>query len=118
MTYLKIGEVDFSAYVNELKVTSTHLYNSQTNAAGDTVVDYINNKRIIDVGIVAIDDSTMAELQTAIESFNVQISYRDPRTNTLETGVNCIIPTHEVSYFTIQADKVLYNAILLKFHEL
>jgi len=118
MTYLKIGEVDFSAYVNELKVTSTHHYNSQTNAAGDTVVDYINKKRIIDVGIVTVDDSTMADLMTAIESFNVKISYRDPRTNSLETEVNCIIPTNEVSYYTIQTDKVLYNTVLLKFYEL
>ncbi|WP_299043897.1 hypothetical protein [uncultured Campylobacter sp.] len=45
MTYFKIGDVDFSMYVNELKVKKQHNYIAQTNAAGDSVVDYINSKR-------------------------------------------------------------------------
>lgn len=43
--YFKIGTVDFSAYVNALKVTNSNNYTALTNANGDTVVDYINNKR-------------------------------------------------------------------------
>ena len=116
MAYFKIGKTDFSNIVNELKVDNTSNYNSQTNAAGDTVVDYINTKRIIEVGIIPLDDTTMAELQTAINDFNVMISFRNPRTNQLETTF-CIIPESGIEYYTIQANKVMYKAFKLKFIE-
>lgn len=116
MAYFKIGKTDFSNIVNELKVDSTSNYNSQTNAAGNTVVDYINTKRIIEVGIIPLDDTVMAELQTAINDFNVMISFRNPRTNQLET-IFCIIPESGIEYYTIQANKVMYKAFKLKFIE-
>lgn len=116
MAYFKIGKTDFSNIVNELKVDNTSNYNSQTNAAGDTVVDYINTKRIIEVGIIPLDDTDMAELQTAINDFNVMISFRNPRTNQLETTF-CIIPESGVEYYTIQANKIMYKAFKLKFIE-
>ena len=34
MAYFKIGDTDYSAFVNSLKITNSHNYNSQTNAAG------------------------------------------------------------------------------------
>ena len=117
MAYFKIGSTDFSNIVNELKVDSTSNYNSQTNAAGDTVVDYINTKRIIEVGIIPLDDTDMAKLQTAINDFKVMISFRNPRTNQLET-IFCIIPESGVEYYTIQANKVMYKAFRIKFIEL
>ena len=116
MAYFKIGSTDFSNIVNELKVDSTSNYNSQTNAAGDTVVEYINTKRIIEVGIIPLDDTDMANLQTAINDFKVMISFRNPRTNQLET-IFCIIPESGVEYYTIQANKVMYKAFKLKFIE-
>ena len=116
MAYFKIGKTDFSNIVNELKIDKTSNYNSQTNAAGDTVVDYINTKRIIEVGIIPLDDTAMAELQTAINDFDVMISFRNPRTNQLET-IFCIVPESGVEYYTIQANKVMYKAFKLKFIE-
>ena len=44
MTYFKINNVDYSMYVNSLEITINTNYNAQTNAAGNTVVDYINQK--------------------------------------------------------------------------
>ena len=117
MAYFKIGKTDFSNIVNELKVDNTSNYNSQTNAAGDTVVDYINTKRIIEVGIIPLDDTDMANLQTAINDFDVMISFRNPRTNQLET-IFCIIPESGIEYYTIQANKVMYKAFRIKFIEL
>ena len=117
MAYFKIGSTDFSNIVNELKVDNTSNYNSQTNAAGDTVVEYINTKRIIEVGIIPLDDTDMANLQTAINDFKVMISFRNPRTNQLET-IFCIIPESGIEYYTIQANKVMYKAFKLKFIEL
>ena len=116
MAYFKIGKTDFSNIVNELNINNTSNYNSQTNAAGDTVVDYINTKRIIEVGIIPLDDTDMANLQTAINDFDVMISFRNPRTNQLET-IFCIIPESGVEYYTIQANKVMYKAFKLKFIE-
>lgn len=118
MAYFKIGDTDFSKSVNALKITKSNNYNAQTNAAGDTVVDYINRKRGFEVGIIPLDDAQMKALQAAIDSFNVSISFRNPQTGALEEGVNCIIPSDDVDYYTIQANKVSYKAFTLKFTEL
>ena len=118
MAYFKIGNTDFSMYVNELKINKSSVYNAQTNAAGDTVVDYINAKREIEVGIIPLTSAAMAQLQAAIDAFNVSISFRNPKTNVLEEGVNCIIPENGIEYYTIQANKVMYKAFTLKFIEL
>lgn len=118
MAYFKIGDNDYSMYVNALKVEKKHNYNGQANAAGDTVVDYINSKRNIEVGIIPLNDTVMAQLQTDLNAFNVSISLRNPETNELETGINCIIPTTGIEYYTIQVNKVMYKAFTLKFIEL
>lgn len=60
----------------------------------------------------------MAKLQSAIDGFNVSISFRNPETNLLEVGVNCIIPTGAVDYFTIQTNKVKFKEFTLTFTEL
>ena len=118
MAYFKIGEQDFSHCVSSLKVTRSNNYNAQTNAAGDTVVDYINRKRGFEVGIIALDDADMKKLMSAIDNFNVSISYRDPQTGALVEGVNCIIPDTDIEYYTIQNRKVSFKACTLKFTEL
>ena len=118
MAYFKIDDIDFSMYVNELKVNSNSTYTSQTNAAGDTVVDYINRKRTVEVGIIPLDEVTMLQLQQAIDKFNVAISFLNPKTNVLEENVNCIIPTDNVEYYTIQPKKTMFKALTLKFQEL
>ena len=118
MTYFKIGENDYSAYVNELKVNGTTTYRAQTNAAGNTVVDNANRKRIIEVGIIPLESDIMAGLIEDVHKFEVDLSFRNPQTNELEENVKCIIPDHEVEYYTIRADKVSYKAFTLTFTEL
>lgn len=118
MAYFKIGNVDFSMYVSELKINKDYNYNAQTNAAGDTVVDYINSKREIEVGIIPLNDTAMTNLQAAIDAFNVSISFRNPKTNELETNINCIIPDNQIEYYTIQTNKVMYKELKLTFIEL
>ena len=117
-TYFKINNVDFSKYVNELNVETDANYNAQTNAAGDTVVDLINKKRTIEVGIIPLNNVAMKELLQAVEAFNVSISFRNPLTNALEENVNCIIPSTGVEYTTIQVNKVLFKNFTLQFIEL
>lgn len=118
MAYFKIGETDFSPFVSSLKVSKNAIYNTQTNAAGDSVVDYVNSKRTITVGIIPMDETAMVKLQLAIDAFNVSISFLNPKTNALEENVACIIPTDEVDYYTIRADKTLFKAYTLTFIEL
>lgn len=118
MAYFKINGVDYSMYVNELKVNRVANYTAQTNAAGNSVVDYINAKREIEVGIIPVDATAMISLQNAINAFNVSISFLNPQTNTLEENVNCIIPTSNVEYYTIQANKTMFDAFSLTFEEL
>lgn len=118
MAYLRIGSSDFSGWVNELKVSSTANYNAQTNAAGDTVVDYINHKRTIEAGFIPMDDAAMSRLMAAVAGFSVSLSFRNPQTNALETGVACIVPDAEPEYYTIQSGRVLYKALRLTFQEL
>ena len=117
MAYFKIDNVDYSKYVSALSVKKTNVYNAQTNAAGNTIADYINTKRNIEVEIIALNDVVMQQIQEAIDAFNVTISFRNPKTNALE-DINCIIPGDSVDYYTIQADKVLYKAFKLTFNEL
>lgn len=119
MAYFKIGEHDYSAYTSELKVVKATNYNAQTNAAGDTVVDFINQKRQIEVKIISLaDEALVKQLLADVDGFNVSVSYRDPRTGALSEGVSCIIPESEVDYYTIQTDKVRFNEFTLKFTEL
>jgi hypothetical protein len=118
MAYFKLGSVDFSSYCSKLSVNKTANYTAQTNAAGNTVVDFINHKRTIEVGVIPLDSATMQTLQNIIGNFNVSISFRNPQTGQLEENVNVIIPESNVEYYTIQANKVLYNALTLEFVEL
>lgn len=118
MAYFKIDNIDYSQYTNELKVGSEANYNAQTNAAGDTVVDYVNKKRVIEVGIIPLTPTYLSNLITAINKFNVSITFLNPETNSLET-INCIIPSSNVEYYTIQANgKVMAKAFTLQFIEL
>jgi hypothetical protein len=116
--YFKIDGVDFSAMCNSLDVKTAVNYNSQTNAAGDTVMDYVGQKRVISVGIISLNDSDMIQIQQAIAPFSVSISFRDPRTNVLAENVSCIIPSHDAQYYTIQKGNVRYKAMTLTFDEL
>lgn len=118
MTYFKIGDVDFSPYVSGLKIDKTAIYNTQTNASGNSIVDYINSKRVITVSIIPLDELAMMRLQLSLNAFSVNISFLNPTTNTLEENVGCIVPSDSVEYYTIRADKTLFNAYQVSFVEL
>ena len=118
MTYFKIGNNDYSEYVNKLLIKETKVYNAQTNAAGDTVADYINRKRTIEVGIIPLNNTVLAALMADIDNLDVSLSFIDPKTNQLVENVKCIIPSSNINYYTIQADKILTRAFSLTFTEL
>ena len=118
MAYFKIGNVDYSQYISALTVSKETNYNAQTNAAGNTVVDKINTKRVIQVTFIPLDAATMATLQTALDKFSVSISFINPNTNALVENITCIVPTQDIEYYTIQVNNVLFNALDVEFIEL
>lgn len=118
MAYFKINNTDFSSFVSGMSVSTAANYSIQTNAAGNSVVDYINSKRTIKITTIPLTGEQMKELQKVISSFSVSVAFRNPKTNELEENVSCIVPESEAEYYTIQIDKVLYNAASLTFTEL
>ena len=73
MAYFMIGSTDLSSYTSKLSVKYVHSYSSQTNAIGDTLVDYITRKRQVEVEIIALDDSTVKTILDTINDFAVSI---------------------------------------------
>jgi hypothetical protein len=118
MTYFKINNIDFSKYVNKLKVAVKHNYKSMTSAAGNTLVKYINSKRVIEVGIIPLDDASMQQFLAEVKKFEVVISYLNPETGTLEENVKCIIPNNIVEYYSVVVDNAKFRAFSIEFSEL
>lgn len=116
--FFKINDNDYSMYVNLLKVAKSHNYKELKTAAGNTLVKYVNSKRIIEVGIIPLDDAAMIRLLADINQFQVSISFRDPETNEMTENVKCIIPSNIIEYFTIQVGKVRYRGFTLQIQEL
>lgn len=118
MIYFKINNVDFSRYVNTLRVSSVANYTTQTNAAGNTVVDYINEKRNIEIGFRPMRGSEALEIRQAVAAFNVAIAFFNPDTNTISENVDCIVPEKEIDYYTIRDNNQMVNGFTLTFIEL
>lgn len=117
MAYLKINDVDYSKYVNKLSIQTNHLYNARVNSVGTKYVKYINSKKVITVGIIALSGEVAAAIQAAVNQFSVSVSYRDPETQELVTK-SCIVPKNTLEYYTVQAGNVLTKAFILTFEEL
>ena len=116
MTYFKINNVDFSAYVSSLDVNTVHNSKNRTNASGNLNVKYINTKKALKVGIIPLDNVAAASLLNQLNKFEVTVKYLDPETKQLET-IECIVPSNNVGYYTIRADKVMTKAYTIKFTE-
>ena len=117
MSYFKINNVDFSSCVNSLDINETRNIKPQVNAAGNTVIDYINRKVSLSVGIIPLTDAKMKQLLEAIDNVEVSITYRNPLTNADKT-IKAYISDYSVSYYTIQNTKVMYQAFTLSINEL
>ena len=115
--FLKINGNDYSMYVNQLIVTTQHTFETKTTATGKDRISYRYPRRIIDVGIIPLNDATMVKLLNDLDSFRVSVSFRNPKTNTLIENLDCIIPQNTVEYYTIQAGNVSYKAFTVRLQE-
>lgn len=109
MAYLKINGVDYSRYVNKLLIDTKHKYTARESASGDLLTKYIAKKRNINVGVIPLDASALRSLMSALDSFEVSVTFLDPTTNNLTT-CNCIIPVNSVEYYTIRAGNTMTKA--------
>lgn len=117
--FFKIEDVDFSHIVAKLNIEKQHNYKSQVSAGGTTTVEYINSKRQIEIEVISLDDDAMAQLLSYLDLFSLEISFLNPKTKVLEEGVQVIIPSNKVEYYTIQGgNNVRFNAVNIKFQEL
>ena len=119
MSYLIINNVDVSDLVKSMKVGYETLVsdNSGRNANGDTVIDVINKKVKLYVNFRPMESTDMARLLSAIDSYVVNVTYRDSKTNTNKT-ITCYCGTPEPDYYFIHENRVLYKEMSLNFIEL
>ena len=115
--FFKINGNDYSMYVNKLQVGTEHFYEQKSSASGSDRITHKYKRRVIEVGIIPLDDATMMRLLTDVDKFRVSVSFRDPLTNTLVENMTCIIPNNIVEYYTIQAGNVKYKAFNLQLKE-
>lgn len=116
--YFKINDIDFSHLVSALKVGYETLVseNSGRNAAGDTVIDVINEKIKVYITFRHTTQAEMFALLQAIQGYQVNVSFLEPRTGTVRTII-AYTGTPEPEYYTI-SDKTIYKPMSLNFIEL
>lgn len=116
--YLKIDNKDFSHLVSSLKVGYEVLVSDESgrNANGDTVLDIVNRKRKVYVGLRYTTAAEMQEFLAAVESFVVTVSFLDPKSQAL-TSMTAYIGTPNPEYYTIQPGHVLCKPLSLNFIE-
>jgi hypothetical protein len=118
MSYLKINNKDFSHLVNSLKVGFETLVseNSGRNANGDTVIDVVNRKAKVYVGLRHAFADEMQEFLEAIADYVVSVTFLNPKTNALTT-ITAYTGTPEPEYYTISGNTI-YKPLSLNFIEL
>lgn len=117
MEYLKINDVDFSMYVNKLKIGTEWNYKARVNASGNTTAKPIAKKHILEVGIIPLDIDTVNQLETELNKFQVSVTFLSPETKDLMT-IQCMIPNHSKEFYTIRAGNTSLKAYSLAFTEL
>ena len=119
MSYLIVNNVDVSDLVRSMKVGYETLVsdNSGRNANGDTVIDVINKKVKLQIVFRPMESDDMAKLLAAIESYVIDVTYRDSKTNSNKT-ITCYTGTPEPDYYFIHDNRVLYKELSLNFIQL
>ena len=116
--YFKINDADFSSLVSGMKIGYETLVseNSGRNAAGDTVLDVINEKIKVYITLRHTTRVEMTNFLNAIGDYVVNVSFLDPITNQLTT-ITAYTGTPEPEYYTI-SDKTIFKPMSINFIEL
>lgn len=119
MNYLTINGIDFSSLVSGLKIGHETLVSDQSgrNAAGNTVIDIINQKYKVYVTLRHTTQDEMQRFLAAIADYVVSVTFLNPRTKA-PTTISAYTGTPEPEYYTIQDNTVIYKPMNLNFIEL
>lgn len=119
MAYFKINGVDFSHIVSGLKVGRETLVsdNSGRNAAGDTVIDVVNQKHKLYVTLRHTTAQEMDGFINAISSYVVEVEFLNPFSTAFDS-ITAYTGTPEPEYYTIQDSHIIYKPMSLNFIEL
>lgn len=119
MAYFKINGTDFSSLVSGLKVGYETLVsdNSGRNAAGNTVIDVVNKKVKLYITLRHTTEAEMKSFLNAIEDYVVNVSYLNPKTNSI-SSISAYTGTPEPEYYTIQPTHTIYKPLTLNFIQL
>lgn len=119
MEILKIGDTDFTKYLANEGFGQSHyvLVNEARDVQGNANFDIINRKTKLFCTFRPLTETEMQTFLSAIEPYNVTVSYLDNRTNTLET-INCYVGENQQDYFMFyENDKVRFNKFQCNFIE-
>ena len=118
--YFKINGKDFSNLVSGLKVGKETLVsdNSGRNAAGNTVIDVINEKYKVYVTLRHTTEAEMDSFLDAIKNYVVSTEFKNPFSGGSIKAITAYHGTPEPEYYTIQPDNVIYKPMSINFIEL
>lgn len=119
MEFLKINGVDLSNITSGLKIGYETLVSSDSgrNAAGNTVLDVVNQKIKVYATFRYMSETEMKELLGAIESYVINVEFINPKTNQMKS-ITAYTGTPEPEYFTLQDGRRLFKSMNLNFIEL
>ena len=120
MTYFKIGNTDYSAFVSGLKIGHETIVSDKSgrNAAGSMSIDIVARKYKLYVTFRPMTVSEVNSLLNSISGFsNLSITFLNPFTAT-PTTITCYTNTPEVEYYTIQNSLQLTKDFSVNFIEL
>lgn len=117
MAYFTANGTDLSSYISGLRIVEKANYSEQINAIGNKKVDYKSTKREIEATFRPMVSSEMISVLNAI-SFSNTISFRNPKTGAVETGVSAIVGEKGIQYYTIRTNLVSFNTMVIVFKEL
>lgn len=119
MAYFKVNGKDFSHIVSGLKVGRETLVsdNSGRNAAGDTVIDVVNEKYKLYVTLRHTTEQEMDAFLNAIRDYVVDVDFKNPFSSDTDT-ITAYTGTPEPEYYTIQDSHIIYKPMSLNFIEL
>ena len=119
MTNFKINDTDYTNLVMNLKVGYETLVSDESgrNAKGNTVIDIVNRKRKVYCTFRPMDETEMKGLLGAIADYVINVTFLNPKTNSLVT-MRAYTGTPEPDYYWTHTGEKLFKPMELNFIEL
>ena len=119
MTNFKINGTDFTHLVANMKVGYETLVSDESgrNAKGTMVIDIVSRKRKVYCTFRPMDEAEMESLLSAMSDYVINVTYLNPKTNSLVT-IKAYTGTPEPDYYWTHTNEKLFRPMELNFIEL